>query len=350
MSSLRVAVPREWDDIKTHGALQALEKALKDPASSLERARARQAFLREQRRLAGIAENVFLNMADVGTTRDQAVIKRVHQRSIAILNATFARSYEFAFTCGLVAGGAARLPAPNELQMIRQQRLNENAYAANFLTDAASGEGVMDYKRRAKMYAQALEEVYWQGYLYADLSADRFVRWVIRHDPWGKPDENCVDCALLSGDTDGLSKTKLDLVLSSGRQVGGRWGNGVYQARELARIGIAPQSGKLACTTNCRCRLEPAQRPEGKGGETLPRFVSLRPKDFTGTARDDQGRVVVTRKTHQSRRKGYAKKAAETEHRHVPRGLMFLKKHLAGTQFDHDQSDHASGTPYGRFM
>jgi len=313
-------VPGAWDTKTTTAALAALQKALKNPAPMTERARARQAFLREQRRLADIAENMFLNMADVGATGDEAVIRRVHQRSIAILNATFSRSYEFAFTCGLVAGGATRLPQPNELEILKRQRLNENAFAANFLTDAAAGEGVMDYKRRAKMYAQALEEVYWLGYLYADLSADRFVRWVIKHDPWGKADENCVDCALLSGDTSGLSQVSLDLLLASGRPIGGRWGNGVYQARELARMGIAPQSGKLACTTNCRCRLVPAERPKQPGGPTIPVFESLRPKPFTGTTTDAHGHIVVTRQTHQERRKGYARKAKDTEHRHLSRG------------------------------
>lgn len=135
---------------------------------------------------------------------------------------------------------------------------------------------VMDYKPRVGTYANALEELYWEGYMYADLSADRFVRWTLAEEEV----ENWVDCAVLSGDTSHLSKADLELVLSSGGQVGGRRGNGVYQARELACIGIAPQSGKLACTTNCHCHLEPAQRPKGKGGETVPRFVSLRAKVF----------------------------------------------------------------------
>ena len=93
---------------------------------------------------------------------------------------------------------------------------------------------------------------------------------------------------------------------------GGRWGNGVYSARELAAMAIAPQSGKLTCTTQCHCKLEDVPRPEGKprGKEAASAFVSLEPKDFTGKGE----RVYDVPK-----REGYEKRARRTQHRHVGR-------------------------------
>jgi hypothetical protein len=349
-------VPDEWSNAQAADALDELvvhlrgqqppprlgffarfRKALANPTPAVARARARRKFEGLQRGFASEVQVIFEGMDDTAQTARALLalkglpvkeargilsehLKRVHTRSIALLNARFRRDYEEAFRLGLIAGGADREPTNNELSIIKRQRLNENTFAANFLTDIAHGEGSMSYKRRAAMYGNALEELYWQGYLYADLSADRFVKWTMPQGSAWEPPEHCVDCARLSGNLGFLKGQDRERVTESGLPVGGRWGNGVYQARELATMGVAPQSGKLTCTTHCKCHLEPAKKPDAKPqGKAEKRFRSLEPKEFTGTHRDKDGRVVVDRAHKTERRGRYAKRAVKTEHEHSQR-------------------------------
>lgn len=346
-AAVRIHIPEGVSNDDVFEALQEvqveLSKALKRPLPTVTRARARKAFLALQKNFRFEMHAIFSGMDDIaqtarhiiaeGVTREQkrrmeGLLQRQHRRYIAQLNASFKRTYTAAFGLGLAAAGAQRGLSPegefalerNEAMILRDLRVNENAYAGNFLTDVANNEGTMDYQKRTDLYANALEEAYWQGYLYGDLSADRFVQWRLYHGGWqpGTETENCIDCALLSGDLTGLSDAEREIVEGSGRPIGGRWGNGIYQARELARMGIAPQSGKLACTTKCHCRLVPAKRPDrdpiqaGYKGA----FTSLRKKEFTGTERDEEGRRFVTRQAQHRRRKDYARRADRTEHRH----------------------------------
>lgn len=321
------------------GADIALQKALKHPAPTIERARARKAFLSLQRAFRDAVTSVYEEMDDVAqTTRviqaesgepgpaseaAQGLFHRTHQRCIALFNAQFRMAYGTSFELGLRAGGATRGMTNIEAAMVRKQRLNENAFAGNFLTDVAQREGTMSYARRVELYGNALEEMYWQGYLYADLSADRYLQWVM---PYGSgfggdaKTEHCLDCARLAGNLETLSEYGIKPAEARKLRAGGRWGTGVYQAIELAQMAIAPQSGRLSCTTHCHCFLRPAQRPEAKpAGKVLKRFRSLQPKHFTGTGRNKRGGVVVEREHKQARRKRYAQKARRTEHQHVGR-------------------------------
>ncbi len=333
----------------------ALEKALKNPTTTMERARARRAFLSLQKDFRTVVSAAFeqmekdAGMADIMaaekglSVRASGAVKELldgtHRRSIATLNAQFRMAYERAFELGLRAGGAARGMSDGEAQIVSRQRLNENAYAGNFLTDIAHREGSMPYTKRIELYGNALEELYWQGYLYADLSAGRYVRWVMPYGGGfggGTEREHCIDCARLAGNLKALEEHGIGPEEARKLGAGGRWGNGVYQAAELARMGVAPQSGKLSCTTHCHCTLEPAQRPKGKPrGKEMGPFRSLVPKHFTGTGRGKDGKVIVEREHEQERRKRYAGKAARTERRH----LLRLRKHLPGLA-GHDQKDH----------
>lgn len=319
-------------------AVVALSKALKEPLDQQSRASAKASFGRLQRRFRDTMLLLYDGADDVcKTTLEieggklgpdarqslQGLRDRHLRRTRALVNRQLSIGYEAAFELGLRGGGATRGIADNERAMLRKLRVQENRFSGNFLTDLEHREGKMDYRERANLYGNALEEVYWLGYLYADLSSDRYVQWQLRHagsaSNWGAT-ENCVDCALLSGELQGLSEKDHDAVAGSGRPIGGRWGNGVYQARELAFMGIAPQSGKLACTTRCHCKLVTADRPDWKPQDSKARpFVSLHPKDFTGTAKDEQGKTVVTRQGHQERRKRYAKDAAKLDHKHINR-------------------------------
>lgn len=320
-----------------------VQKALRNPTSIAERGRARLAFQRLQGRFTSGVKLVYEQMDDVAQTVNtildikgvprearqiaEPLVLRTHRRSIALLNHQFAAAYEQAFALGLAAGAAARGLTDNELAMVRKQRLNENAYAGNFLTDIAHGEGTMAYEQRATMYGNALEEQYWLGYLYADLSADRYVKWATLYGESGEPVEHCPDCSWLSGDiaqlrVDGvLDKLNINETMARVMGAGGRWGTGVYSAQELAELAIAPQSGKLTCTTHCKCSLRPAKRPRGRPRKGMPTpFRSIIPKEFTGTERDEDGRVVVTREGKTKRRKAYVRRAKRNDHTHIPRG------------------------------
>jgi hypothetical protein len=103
--------------------------------------------------------------------------------------------------------------------------------------------------------------------------------------------ESCGDCILLAR--------------------GGRWGNGIYTARELARAGLFPRSGKLQCCTNCECELRAVPRPTGPPvrGHVLLSDLPLKgvsSSSFTGQGRS--GRQALEKRaakygrwTHQGR-------------------------------------------------
>jgi len=322
---LRVAIPKDWPPEQAVGALLALAervggkplaKALQFPLPNDKRAGARRGFDKLQREFQADARDFFSEPMEAHHT--PWAMRRWYS--------TCRIAYQRAFEYGLRAGGADRTEdaqgnvlQANERAIVERQVQNEGAYAANFLTDVEHGEGSMSYQKRADMYAAALQELFWQGYLYADQSPDRYVQWIMRHGVGFTDTENCRDCARLSGNLAGLGEKDTEVVQAAGR-IGGRWGTGVYQAQELARMGIAPQSGALACTTHCHCKLVPVKRPTAKpNGKPEKRFVSLAPKEFTGTGRNEQGKRVVTRAAEQGRRIRLAVKAVRTEHRHVGR-------------------------------
>jgi len=215
--------------------------------------------------------------------------------------------YNSAFQLGLNAGGAGRAATENEVNLVERMRRNEYAYLDNFLKDITHQEGRMDYKQRAELYANALRETFWAGYIYADLSADRYVRWRKR------PQENCDDCAYLAGDVAALEKRGIDVAdeeRKKGFPVGGRWGNGTYSAQEIARLAIFPQSGTLRCTTNCKCSLRRAKRPgtEPEGKAAAKTYTSIEPKPFR------------TARVHAlTARRRYEKRARRTATKYHPR-------------------------------
>lgn len=334
--SIRIIAPEHLSNAQVAEALigaaqkfggEPLAKALAHPNAPADRKEARRQYERLEQQFAAEVGDVFEAAEIVAEERDRLdpgrkhrppeQHDRAHQRLVALLNAKFGRSYKAAFELGLVAGGATRAMLPNEEAIVKRDRLNENAFAANFVTDILNDEVRMPVEKRAAMYGRALEEVYNQGIVYADLSADRYLKWVMNHtehlDPSGNPKstENCIDCSVIAGDKGGLAANGIDAATAKELGAGGRWGNGVYSARELAKLAVTPQSGKLACTTHCHCRLDAVKRPsrEPVGKEIGQEFRSLAPKDFTGDSR----------RKLRPRRDRYRKRAARTEHGHIGR-------------------------------
>jgi hypothetical protein len=316
-----------------------LAKALKHPLAQVDRARARQEFLALQRDFATILDTEIENsdvlyeqLGDIAGRatemgrRAQTVITAHHRFARARINPTMRQCYLRAFELGLRAGGAGRGMLDNESRLVERTRANEYAYLDNFITDLEHREGSMAYDRRAELYANALEETYWMGYVYADQSPDRYVRWATRVPVPDRGEIPCPDCAYMAGDWDsllgnGIAPRNSRIIRYMGFPPGGRWGSGVYQAQELARLGVFPQSGALACTTNCHCRLVQATRPEGapQSAPAKRLFRSLQPKAFTGTRQRKDGGTTVTRTYAHTKRRGYAKRAKQTEQRYHPR-------------------------------
>jgi len=316
-----------------------LAKALKHPLDQVDRARARQQFLALQRDFRTILDAEIANSdalyeqlgeiarqpTKVGR-RAAAAISAHHQCARARINPTMRQCYLRAFELGLRAGGAGRGMLDNENRVVDRVRANEYAYLDNFITDLEHREGTMPYASRAELYGNALEETYWMGYVYADQSPDRYVKWVGRIPIPDRGEIPCPDCAYMVGDWDSLIRD--GIAPQSGRTIeymgfppGGRWGNGVYQAQELARLGVFPQSGALACTTRCHCRLVQVGRPEGapQSGPAKRQFRSLQPKAFTGTAESIDGGIVVTRAHAHAERRRYAQRAKRTSKTYRPR-------------------------------
>lgn len=344
---LRIQVPDDWTDGEVCEGLSELvenlspiTKALKNPLPGIERANARRLFLGLQQDYRAHAQEVIGGLDDVSKTvhgvlqAEQVhpaaqghltdLLDRMHLRAQAQLRSSFSIAYRHAFELGLRGAGNGRGMARNEEAIVADSVENEMAYAKNFTTDVAWREGTLKYDKRADLYGNALEELYWLGYVYADLSRGRYIKWVMRHATgsgnWGEH-ESCIDCAWISGALDVLeSDFNIDPAVAKAQGAGGRWGTGVYLAQELAQMAVTPQSGKLTCTTKCKCRLEPARKPLWRPRDRkFKPWRSQLPKDFTGTVQDETGKPVVTRKHKTARRKTYAAIAAATEHRHRKR-------------------------------
>ena len=202
----------------------------------------------------------------------RAELKQLRGFTERAAQAAIRQAYARQFGLGKRAGWNWRDTDAAEDKFLLRLRREEYVFVRRFLDDIERGRISMPIEQRATLYGNAGDEAFWWGFLYADQSADRYLRWVVGEA------EHCSDCRYLAGDLppDDLAKyTNPNTV-----PLGGRWGVGVYSAQELALLGVVPQSGKLRCTTNCRCHLERATRPAGKPQARLQRtpFRSLEPK------------------------------------------------------------------------
>lgn len=135
--------------------------------------------------------------------------------------------YRHAYLEGLRSAGNYRpLDEWGDKTLVRLRR-DEYRYLRQFLDDVDARAGVMNYRRRMRMYADALSGVYWLAFVRANRSSRRRIRWV------RTPAESCPTCVKL----DGRKWTPQDFL---------RW---------YKRFGILPGKG-TQCLSNCKCRLE----------------------------------------------------------------------------------------------
>jgi len=206
--------------------------------------------------------------------------------------AAIRQAYDRQFELGKRAGWNWRTIDAAEEKFLLRLRREEYVFVRRFLDDIEAGRIVMPIEQRATLYGNASQEAFWFGFLYADQSSDRYVRWVISDA------EHCPDCLYLSGNVDEQTRAAYrDGKLPNSLPPGGRWGNGVYTAQELARLGVVPQSGKLRCTTNCRCRLERVERPDSSPQSKLQRrpYRSLAPKRVEPRYEEKRKRYEIKR-------------------------------------------------------
>lgn len=261
--------------------------------------------------------------------------RRLRDRTEWEMRTLLNRYYRDQFVNGMrSAGNPAGLRA-NEKEILRRLVNNEMEFLQNALLDAETGEYKMPLDRRGALYGNAVDEARWFGWLYADLSAGRFVKWHMEDLT-----EDCLDCAWLAGRLDVIQGRLLEKAearghLTESEQIvlglidqkwatqGGRWGNGVYRAQELVHMGVAPQSPLLICTTHCKCHLEEAERPAAKTKQKEARvgFASAIPKVPTMLLREtkpkERGRLAVLAGVWGHEHVGRREKLPEPEHLHV---------------------------------
>lgn len=163
----------------------------------------------------------------------EKVYRVVERDARAVLRA----AYREMWMAGREAAGQFK-PMSNdeEVQCVRMYRTQQNFFL-NLLKDREMGTAKMDFARRITMYGNALRQAFFAGRVLADLSGDVFYRWTLGES------EHCSDCHKLAGS--------------------GRWKNGTFSAREMARMGVWPGSGDTMCLTECGCGLERVKRPSG---------------------------------------------------------------------------------------
>ena len=335
---VRLVLP---DDISEAELFEVLQKALKAPLSNEERADAEADATEARAEFTGLFECLLPQHEETLALLDAAIKQHrgkpkaalIAQRQKTIARAEwtvrtlFNRYYQTQFAAGRRLAGNDKRLSSNEREMIRRLANNEAQFAINALLDAQTGDYTMNLEQRGTLYGNALDEAKWLGFLYGDLSNDRFVAW--RYDEA----ENCIDCLWLAGRLDileariyeqvaarqaknpdaGLTPTESLLLAKIAEKLptqGGRWGVGVYRAQELAHMGVVPQSGELACTTNCKCHLEDAARPAGKTKQPEAKgWESILPKTPT----------MLQRTTEEERRGQLARLAGKWEHEHLRR-------------------------------
>lgn len=140
------------------------------------------------------------------------------------------QGYAQAMTLGRRAGGNLTSPGPAEEARVKSLVSRQAFYMNRFLSDIATGSGVMGYEKRMEFYGRATKEAFWSGYLTASLDKKRTVTW---HT--GATHEKCETCLAM------VAKGPIPIA---------------EFIEQYAGKGIIPGSGELACKGfHCDCYL-----------------------------------------------------------------------------------------------
>ena len=140
--------------------------------------------------------------------------------------------YEELYRCGMQAAGnpAARL-RPHDKALLNRLVKDEGDFLRGFREHLDQGKGKMPYHDRARLYAQAAWEAFWNGWTLGDQRSGREIRW-----RYGPTEEHCRDCA---------------------RFVAMGWTPVAVFVSQVLTKGFAPRSGQLECQGHqCKCFLQ----------------------------------------------------------------------------------------------
>lgn len=142
--------------------------------------------------------------------------------------------YRAAFELGKRTSGNLYLLTHAEERWLKKLRYDEFRYLRGFLDDVEAGRGIMPYPKRLDMYAKAIREVGWMGWLIGNMSPKRRIAW-----HWAGGKEHCRTCAHLAVEGFGRPMPVKQFL------------------KMVKRTGHLPQSGSLECLGyNCGCWLE----------------------------------------------------------------------------------------------
>lgn len=148
--------------------------------------------------------------------------------------------YDLLYRCGKqAAGDPAVFISPQDRAALNRLLLDELDYLRGFQQAQEAGEGRMPYPQRMGMYADAVWESFWLGWVLGDQRTGRQVRW-----RYGPTKEHC-------GLADGGSATGCSDFVALG------WTPIRDFVREVLSKGFLPRSGSLECKgSRCQCYLE----------------------------------------------------------------------------------------------
>jgi len=218
---IRLKVPRDQDP---ESALADLAKALgmHHPARQAEREWAEHEFRLEadtfRRQLADDLGRYRAGGFEKGRTQAEWWMKR-HIR----------QAYLHGFVEGkIAAGGYERIALSSEEdKWLRKLRYDEYRYLRRVLDDIDARRGVMDYRRRMRMYGDAIGGPYWAGWALANKSTRRIIRW-----EYSPEAEHCSSCLELNGR---------------------EWTAPAF-VKWVMETGILPGQN-VSCLSSCKCRL-----------------------------------------------------------------------------------------------
>lgn len=173
-----------------------------------------------------------------GTTKVKIVPLEKIERQI---RKVIRESYSQAFRFGKRAAGNLTSITPAEAARLKRLRLDEYTFLRRFLADVRNGRGRLDYATRMGMYANAIREAYWRGFVLGDRSPERRLKWA-----FGGTVEHCKDCAAYEARA---PFTVQEFI------------------RGPLRKGHLPQAGKLECKgIKCQCKI--VEVKTGAGGQS----------------------------------------------------------------------------------
>jgi hypothetical protein len=164
----------------------------------------------------------------------QRIVRQFQQTPSPGLEQQFMSTLKDAQKKALLLGKGTNRLTPADIAVLQMRWIHQRKFAKKFFDDMRNGRGVMDYGRRANLYAQQLWALMNRGRIgNVTASKDTRFEWVL--DPFA---EHCSDC---------LARAK------QSKDQGG------FTLDELTVMGYPGET--TLCGVNCRCRVIKVKAP-----------------------------------------------------------------------------------------